>query len=295
MLLERHLDDGRVDAFRRSRLTLTGCPLEPAFSSLSLAPRYTIEPATPDMHPAQALNHVLALLARLHCALPEAGLLRRLADLQQMGALRFGAHVGVRHGSSGDAYKLYAELPEAAASQAEALGRDMLGNGPVLDIPGRAARPVLIGINLTSGELEIYYRIDNLHPQEIGTLMARGQLEPRAEEVRAIVSASQPVALRHEMPGRTWGFSYCRAAQAAPVFSLYTFARTLFGPDGWVRTGVLALARSFDWDLGIYPQLSQPLAGSRAFPGLHGIFGIVVRPDGAPGAWIGLAPAEAST
>lgn len=278
---------GGRDAVRDSRLTHTGAPLELAFVSHSGALRYTVEPGR---HPGQALPHALTLMTRLGCPLPDQSLLRRLSDWQQAGPLRFGAHIGGRHGDGGDTYKLYAEIPIEAAADAEAWGTPMLGRPPVLADPDRAARPVLIGINPATGEYEIYYRVENLHPMEIGALMQRIGLDDRDAEVRAIVAASQRIPPRHALPGRTWGFSYAVAAGREPIFSLYSFARTLFGPDGRIRDGVLALARRFDWDLEAYAQLSAPLRDSRSFTGRHGLFGIVVAPGSAPGAWIGLAP-----
>jgi hypothetical protein len=278
---------GGRNAVRDSRLTHTGAPLELAFVSHSGALRYTVEPGS---HPGQALRHALALMTRLGCALPDEDLLRRLSDWQQAGALRFGAHIGGRHDDGGDSYKLYAEIPIEAAADAEARGIAMLGRPPVLTDPDRAARPVLVGINPATGDHEIYYRVENLHPAEIGTLMQRIGLNDRAAEVRAIVAATQRIPPRHAMPGRTWGFSYAVTAEREPIFSLYSFARTLFGPDGRIRDGVLALAQRFGWDLGAYAELSAPLRDSRSFTGRHGLFGIVVAPGSPPGAWIGLAP-----
>jgi hypothetical protein len=279
-----------TDAFGRSTLTMTGSPFEPAFAALTPGLRYTVEPAPPEIAPAERLDYVLALLSRLDVAAPDAHVLRRIAPLQAMGSLRYGAQVGVRHDRSGDRYKLYIELPAQAQAQADAFGQALLGTPPVLDVPGRDARPALVGIELGSGKVEIYYRIENLHPLEIGTLLARANLAARAPEVVSLLAESQRTPIRHELPGPTWGFSYSLDADGEVTASIYTFARTLFGPDGWARDAVLSMARRHQWDLRGYAAMSEPLAGSRGFESHHGIFGVVVRRGSPIAAWVGLAP-----
>lgn len=281
------LGDRGPGGFGHSTLTLTGSPFEPACSLGASGLRYTVDSAPPGLPEARRLSHALVVLQRLRAPAPDADLVRRLAELQASGPLRFGAHIGVRHDDTADRYKLYVELPREAAQQADALVQAILGSKPVLNVPGRDARPALVGLDLASGGLEFYYRIENLHPLEIGTLLSRVGQADRAQEVLAMVSATQPTPIRHALPGATWGFSYV-AGEA--TFSLYSFARTLFGPDGWARAAILAMARRHGWDLGSYEAISAPLAQSRAFVGHHGIFGLVARAAGAPAPWIGFAP-----
>jgi hypothetical protein len=210
-----------------------------------------------------------------------------------MGRLRYGAQIGARHDRSGDRYKLYIELPAEAKVQADAFGDALLGSKAVLTMEGRAARPTLVGLELGSGKVETYYRIENLHPREIGTVLARARLAPRAAEVVSLLSESQRMPIRHSLPGPTWGFSYAPDSDGGITATIYTFARTLFGPDGWAREAVLAMARRHGWELPGYEAISEPLAGSRAFHCHHGIFGVVVRPGAPAAAWVGLAPPQA--
>jgi hypothetical protein len=279
-----------ASAFAGSTLTMTGSPFEPAFAALAPGLRYTVEPAPPGITPADRLQYVLALLPRLNLCVPDPGVLQRIAPLQAMGRLRYGAQIGARHDASGDRYKLYIELPAQAKAQADAFSDALLGTTAVLDVPGRDARPTLVGIELGSGQIETYYRIENLHPLEIGTLLARAGLAARAPEVVSLLSESQRMPIRCALPGPTWGFSYALDADGGITASLYTFARTLFGPDGWARDAVLSMARRHEWDLRGYARISEPLIGSRAFHCHHGIFGVVVRRGSPAAAWVGLAP-----
>ena len=279
-------------AFGRSSLTMTGSPFEPALSLVDPGLRYTVEPC-PEHVPAQErLARCLLLLARLNVSVPRPELIGTLAALQARGPLRYGAQIGARHSESSDVYKLYVELPREARVEAEALGHELLGSSAVLDVPGRDARPTLLGIDLSSGKLELYYRVEHLHPLEISTLLGRASAAERAQEVLAMLGASQPLPIRHVLPGATWGFSYAVGSSAEVTFSLYTFARTLFGPDGWIRAGLLAMGRRHGWDLEGYARMSEPLIGRRGLPCHHGIFGLIVPPRAAPAAWIGLAPVE---
>jgi hypothetical protein len=281
--------------FERSTLTMTGSPFEPAFSLAAPGLRYTVDPAPPEIEPRQRLVYALALLERLDAPAPPPGLIRRIAPLQARGEMRYGAQIGARHSASADRYKLYVELPREAEAEADAFGEELLGSAPVLNVPERDARPTLVGVDLNSGDIEIYYRIENLHPLEISTLLKRAHAVERAPEVLAMLSESQPVSIRHHLPGATWGFSYSLDAAQGITFSIYTFARTLFGPDGWIREGVLSMGRRHGWDLGTYECMSEPLIGRRWGACHHGLFGLVVPPGRPVAAWIGLAPPEPPT
>lgn len=290
-------------AFGRSSLTMTGSPFEAALSLVDpsirytglryTGLRYTVEPCPAHIPMQDRLQCCLSLLARLNVERPVPELISRLAALQARGPLRYGAQIGARHSDSRDVYKLYVELPREARAEADVLGTELLGSDPVLDVPGRDARPALLGIELSSGKIELYYRIEHLHPLEISTLLGRAHAAERAGELLAMLGESQRVPIRHELPGTTWGFSYAVGNAGEVTFSLYTFARTLFGPDGGIREGLLAMGQRYGWDLDSYSRLSEPLRGRRRWPCHHGIFGLIVPPAAAPGAWIGLAPVAA--
>lgn len=295
IILEDLVCSRDLHAFKSSTLTMTGSPLEPAFSFTDPGLRYTVDPAPPEIEPSRRLDYVLRLLARLGAPAPAPCLIRRLAPLQMKGELRYGAQIGARHGAAADRYKLYIELPAEAEKEVDAFGEELLGSAPVLNVPCRDARPTLVGLDLASDRVEIYYRVENLHPLEIGTLLTRANAAERAPELLAMLIESQPLPIRHRLPGAAWGFSYSLDADNSITFSIFTFAGTFFGPDGWVRDGVLSMGRRHGWDLAAYERMSEPLIGRRGFACHHGLFGLVVPPGRPPSAWVSLAPAEPQT
>jgi hypothetical protein len=285
---------GDRDRYFQSCLTMPGSPVEIAFATHDPALRYTIEPGPAELDRRARVDHAVGLLADLGAPTPPVDLLAQIRRWQAVGELRYGAHLGARHTAVEDRYKLYAELPREAGASAEPVIEDLLGSAAVLTGPERGAHLCLLGLDLASSALEAYYRVNALHPREIAPLMARIGLDHRAAELLDVLQSCTSTRLRHRLPGDAWGFSYAASAGAkqAPVFTLYTLARTLFGPDHWSREGVLGLAGRMGWDLGAYAEVSAPLLNRRRFVSYHGMFGLVIRPDAPLGAWIGLAPPE---
>ncbi|MFP8781296.1 hypothetical protein [Hydrogenophaga sp. RWCD_12] len=99
-------------AWRFSRLTNTGLPIEFAWSSRETALRYTVEVAPPEAPDAGRLPLAARQLDWPDDPLPAMG---PWLALQQERELRFGAWLGARFSSTGQATKLYAELPHGAA------------------------------------------------------------------------------------------------------------------------------------------------------------------------------------
>lgn len=273
---------------------MPGSPLEMAFTTYDPALRYTVEPGPAELNAHARVDHARGLLEDLGATTAPAELFDQIRRWQRAGPLRYGAHVGARHTALEDRYKLYAELPPEATAAAEPFVHGLLGSAAALTGPRRGALLCLLGVDLASGWLEAYYRVDHLHPRESGPLMARVGMEHRAAELLDVLQSCTPTPLRHRLPGGPWGFSYATSADGkrAPVFTLYTMARTLFGPDHWIRMGVLALANRMGWSVSAYAELSAPLLNRRSYVCYHGMFGLVVRPDAPLGAWIGLAPPE---
>jgi len=292
ILLDGLMSSPDKNAFSSSALTMTGSPFEPAFSLASPGLRYTICPAPPTLPLSDSLEYSISLLSKLNVLLPESDYFSRLSKLQKNGTLTYGAQIGVRHSDREDSYKLYIEIPPEAAIEADMIAEEILGSKPLLNSSSRNARPTIFGIDLKKGTYEVYYRVENLHPLEIATLLSRINLSERAPELLAILSDTQRLRIKHELPGSTWGFSYSKENDSEYTFSLYTFANTLFGPDGWVRDGILSLGEKYNWNLKGYATMSQPLKGSRSHISHHGIFGLVMPPKMKPAAWIGLAPIE---
>jgi len=292
VLLKGLFESPDKNAFSSSALTMTGSPFEPAFSLTVPGLRYTVCPAPPKTPLMDCLEYSFSLLSKLNVRLPECDYISRIAKLQEKGTLTYGAQIGVRHSDMDDSFKLYIEIPPESAKEADILAEELLGNQPVLNIPERNARPTIFGIDLKKRTYEVYYRIENLHPLEISTLLSRINASERASELLEILSETQRLPIKHELPGLTWGFSYSQETGTEYTFSLYTFASTLFGPDGWVRDGILSLGEKYNWNLKGYADMSKSLKGSRDYVSHHGIFGLVMPPKRKPAAWIGLAPVK---
>lgn len=290
VLLEGLMNSPNENALSSSALTMTGSPFEPAFSLTVPGLRYTVCPAPPTIPLIDSLEYSISLLLKLNVMLPYNDYFTRISKLQKNGTLTYGAQIGVRHSDTDDSFKLYIEIPPESAIEADLIAEEILGNKPVLNVPGRNARPTIIGIDLKKGIYEVYYRIENLHPLEIATLLSRINASERAPELLEMLSATQPLRIKHELPGSTWGFSYSKENDTEYTFSLYTFASTLFGPDGWIRDGILSLGEKYNWNLNGYSKMSQSLKNSRGYVSHHGIFGLVMPPKMKPAPWIGLAP-----
>lgn len=290
VLLEGLITSPNKNALSSSALTMTGSPFEPAFSLTAPGLRYTVCSAPPTIPLIDSLKYSISLLSKLNVQLPESDYFTRISKLQKNGTLTYGAQIGVRHSDTDDSFKLYIEIPPESAIEADIIAEDILGSKPVLNISDRNARPTIFGIDLKKDTYEVYYRIENLHPLEITTLLSRINMSERASELLEVLSDTQSLPIKHELPGSTWGFSYSKETDTEYTFSLYTFANTLFGPDGWVRDGILSLGEKYDWDLKGYSKMSQPLKESRSYVSHHGIFGLVMPPKRKPAAWIGLAP-----
>jgi hypothetical protein len=272
-----------------SPLTRTGDPFEPAFAAGTTEIRYTVHLAS-SAAPAEQLSMTLDMLRGSGLAVKMSPLLDAITSLQRLGEVKIGAQVGVRHCPVGDRLKLYVEVPTQAATAAEAIATRTIGQKPVLDMAGRSARLCLVGGDLTTDRTEFYYRVENLHPREISTLLARGGCGDRASGLLALINRTQKVPLRHTLPGSLWGMSYTCGVEGVSAVTIYTFASTLFGPDHLVRSGISALADTYCWDLGDYAAVSRTLAKAHNGPLHHGMIGFVVRPDCAILPWIGVAP-----
>ncbi|RWW91705.1 hypothetical protein [Flavobacterium cerinum] len=290
ILLEGLISSHDKNALSSSALTMTGSPFEPAFSLTVPGIRYTVCPAPPTIPLIDSLEYSISLLLRLNEQLQESNYFTRISNLQKKGTLTYGAQIGVRHSDTEDSFKLYIEVPPEAAIEADVIAEEILGGKPVLNIPDRNAKPTIFGLDLKKGTYEVYYRIENLHPLEIATLLSRINASERASELLEMISETQSLPIKHKLPGSTWGFSYSKETDTEFTFSLYTFASTLFGPDGWVRDGILSLGAKYNWNLKGYYEMSQSLKGSRGFTSHHGIFGLVMPPKRKPAAWIGLSP-----
>ena len=194
----------------------------------------------------------------------------------------------MRASASGEARKLYLEVPASSqSSEIEQLER-RLGSRLAVDSKRRFLR--MIAMEPASDSYEGYFRVSGLRPWEIRRLLSPFGWEDRE---KAILGAFEDVyegALHRRLPSDTFGFSYRWKGGVPEAFSLYTFASSMFGGDGRVRECVLRAALRRGWHLEGYDRLSEPLRGRRGPEGVHGMFGISISSGGDPEPRIGLAP-----
>jgi hypothetical protein len=106
-------------------------------------------------------------------------------------------------------------------------------------------------------------------------------------------SYQQP--LKRAIPDGNLGFSFSFSLAGGPtIFSLFTYARSVFGSDANIRRRLLELAQKRQWNLQTYEELTAPLANRTTWKTRHGLISFVVPPAGPLVLQIGVRPPETS-
>lgn len=280
-------------AWTFSQLTGDGFPVEFTFASQREAVRYTTEVAGPEVAAAERLPRAERLLARLGSTSLPAEVSTLLRRLQNSAPLLYGAWIGGRHSPDGNRYKVYAEVPRAAASEANAFVRTLLGERRLLAT--RVPRLRLIGYEPDTSRMELYFRTEHLDMWEVTHLLRRAGLASRAAQLLGLLEAAYDRPMTTVFPRSHCGFSFSLAPAAGPtVFSLFLFARSVFGGDGSIRRRLLALATQQGWSLQHYAAFSAPLAQRSGWRTRHGMVAFIVPPEAPLALQIGLRPPESS-
>jgi hypothetical protein len=132
-------------AWRFSRLTADGNPVEFSFSSASSGLRYTVEVGGPEMPEERRIEAACAILEQLGHRGPPADVLEDWRAMQASHSLRWGCWLGIRHQGNSEKSKLYIEVPPDAKISVGCLA-----------LPG--SRLVMIGYESGTGRLEYYFR-----------------------------------------------------------------------------------------------------------------------------------------
>jgi hypothetical protein len=115
-------------AWRFSRLTADGCPVQFGISTKAGAIRAAFECAPPETPEHARLDAALALLAQLDLPPPPSGQIAEARALQARHRLRYGCWTGLRFGPAVTP-KLYIELPRAIPGEPRMLGLDAASGG----------------------------------------------------------------------------------------------------------------------------------------------------------------------
>ncbi|NEP26035.1 hypothetical protein [Moorena sp. SIO3I6] len=278
-------------AYVDSPLTMSGFPVEIAFSSADSSFRYTIDPGPMEHGPMARLDDAEVLFARLGSPPLATYVIDLVRQFQTGHNLRYGVFIGGRHNEMSDRYKLYLEVPESAAKAAEKFATELLDRPRAL--PNRQQRIEMIGVDPYANRIEVYARIEHMMTHEISALLWRADLMSRQGELVALLSESYPFSISRELPGSVFGFSYSVPTQGnGPIaFTLYTYARTMFGNDGNSRKKILELGRRKGWDFSFYDRLTEPLATQKdGVTTSHTMFGVTVVGDAPLGINFGVNP-----
>lgn len=301
-----HAAEGAAMRPVASNLTPSGAAVEAAFvwggvgpdGRPGCDPRISLDPL-PGGAPSARLAAALALLraagtARL--SVQQQMLAAEVAEWQASSPGRYGAWAGLRAGSVAAspagaspplAAKLYLELPERARQAACALEQRLAGAPPVLG--GRDIRPTMLGLDPQNGGVEVYYRCARLFPGDLDTLMRRFRLPERSGEVVALIERLTRRSVRFELPSWDVGFSVAyvagkEGAQLSPaVFTFYSNAASLLGPDERVRCALMREGRAANWDMvpyaALHARMPETVPGEAPLQ-CHGLVGAVLPSGG---------------
>lgn len=278
-------------AWNFSLLTCDGFPVEFAFAESDDTIRYVAEVSGPEIDPAERLGiaeRKLTLLGEINAQKEISELLHKI---QISGPLQYGAWIGGRHGQGGDRFKLYVEVPESNYEEREFLIRDMLGTVDLL--PRRKPRFQMIGYEPATSRLEIYFTINGLEFWEVERLLSLAGMRTQWPALRSLIEETHWYRPEFSLTQSMVGFSFAAQKDREEIeFTLFRYARSVFGTDKNIRIRILDLAKLKNWDLKCYEAISLPVAERDMWNTKHGIISFVVKPESKPTLSITLRPPD---
>jgi hypothetical protein len=276
-----------------SQLTGGGFPVEFAFTTADSSVRYTADIGGLPIPPATRLE--LARETLKHFGEPELPpeVSAALHALQQSGSLRYGAWIGGRHSAGGDRFKLYCEVPgDDAPFDAQHPGFAWLSasQAPLPRLPDRAVHLRMIGYEPATQRLESYFRVAHLATYHLPNLMQPLGLVAEASRLTEFIEGAYGYRLREKIPGGSVGFSYSLGPGGQGVFTLFLFARALWGGDANIRAKMSFHAQQLGWNPDAYLAITAPLAQRNVYQTYHGMIGLTVLPEKPIQMTIGLRP-----
>ena len=274
-----------------SRLTGDGFPVEFVFSSADDLVRYTTEVGGPELEETQKLAIAEEKLVRLGSCKPSSEISEIFHSIQEIGPLKFGSWIGGRHGNGKDYYKLYIEVPKLESPKCNMLINMLPGDKPIL--PDHRFKLQMIGYEPESLRTELYFKIKEFEPWELGLLLHKAGIEARQPDLLKIIEEIYGFPIERALAGSTIGFSYSMPANGGKAtFSMFKYARSVFGSDCSIRKSLLALGTRKGWDIRSYTAVSEPLDDRTGWNTWHGMIAFTVPPEGLPSMSIGLRPPE---
>ena len=186
-------------AWRFSRLTTDGCPVEFAFSTHDTVFRVTLEPAPPECPEQDRLGAALTLLETMGLSRPVAERVRDWKAIQRGAELRWGCWLGLRMTSTGPRPKLYVELP------------------PTYPVPVPGLRPRMLGYTPVEDMSELYVTVMQPSEERLHRLLSASAPEVR-DRLLAMLASVVGVPLRIALDWLGIGASFAGEAQAVALF-----------------------------------------------------------------------------
>ncbi|MCR9191352.1 MAG: hypothetical protein NXI01_01675 [Gammaproteobacteria bacterium] len=279
-------------AWHLSRLTSKGYPLEFAFTSVNDGIRYTLEIAPPRSKIPHRLMQLRFLLESLKVVDLDEAIYSLLENWQQMGALKFGAWLGVRHICGEVQYKIYAEI----LTESSGLVHSYLDQFLISSLPFNRSKitPKMVGIYPTTGELGFYFNVNQLRLSELRYLLIPIGFEKYDCDLINHLQWAYGKMIANQFPGPNFGFSYAinpSALSSITAFSFYSFCRTLFGVNGRnTRYNLLRYYSALDIDMSYYEKMSAAEKYQLQDKNYHGLLGFSVASGRELISYIGLTP-----
>ena len=248
---------------------------------------YVAEVAGPEAPVADKLARALEVLDELGAPPVPGPCVDAVVAAQRHGELRAGAWLGARHGSEGEEYTLYFEVPPGG--EADLLAA--LTPEPLLQPISALGRLQTVGIGAGTGRIEVYCACDSTDARLIDSGMHRLGLGERACDLISLVERTpvRPASLLLER--RSFGLAATIVDGRPERFMVVVPARRLLGRDRDTRRRLLGLAAVEGWDLSIYAALTHPLEGaSPPRVSVHGLIAWTVAAEGPPAIRVAFAP-----
>jgi hypothetical protein len=183
-------------------------------------------------------------------------------------------------------------VPRSGMLAARHLCSDILSEEPLLNSCATQFR--MIGYEPGRQLIEFYFQVEKLETWELGRLLNRVNLGSRQAELLGLLEETYARPMLANIPSANLGLSYSFALCGGPaIFSLFTYARSVFGSDQSIRRKLLAIGVRNGWDLRIYQRLSAPLATQTGWRTSHGLLAFVVPDEGPLAVRIGIRPPAA--
>jgi hypothetical protein len=135
------------------------------------------------------------------------------------------------------------------------------------------ARLAFVGIAAGEREYEYYFRKNFIEVAQVGRLLVSLSLREAFEPLLESVAATLPRPIHEELLPTDAGFSLRQG-----VFSVFTYARSIWGSDGFIRRQILELAEKKGWDFELYKEVTRPLESATDYCTHHGVLAWIAVP-----------------